>query len=136
MVVNNGALGALNTGVVLHGRAFTTTGALSTMAITAVMPAGCTTNVSGITQLAAENSDAVTIYPNPFTTSITIAINDVSLTNNSELAVYNVLGQLVINDMLTKQVTTLNSKHLPSGIYFYKVMSAGKTIKTGSLIAQ
>lgn len=40
IVCNNGAV-LLKTGVVLEGRAFTTTGALGTTAITANMPAGC-----------------------------------------------------------------------------------------------
>jgi len=41
IVCNNGALGALNTGVVLDGRALTTTGALSTTAIIATIPSPC-----------------------------------------------------------------------------------------------
>jgi hypothetical protein len=41
IICNNGALGALNTGVKLFGRALTTTGALSTVAITAVTPTVC-----------------------------------------------------------------------------------------------
>lgn len=40
IVCNNGAM-SLNTGVYLDGRALTTTGALNTTAITAVMPLGC-----------------------------------------------------------------------------------------------
>lgn len=41
IVCNNGSLGALNTGVVINGRALTTNGALTTTAITAIMPPGC-----------------------------------------------------------------------------------------------
>ncbi|MCX6306405.1 MAG: ice-binding family protein [Bacteroidetes bacterium] len=41
IVCNNGALGALETGVILHGRALTTTGALSTTEGTITMPPGC-----------------------------------------------------------------------------------------------
>ena len=40
IVCNNGAM-LLNTGVAIEGRALTTTGALSTSAITAIMPPGC-----------------------------------------------------------------------------------------------
>lgn len=40
IICNNGAM-SLNTGVYLDGRALTTTGALNTNAITAVMPIGC-----------------------------------------------------------------------------------------------
>src|SRR5659263_103681 len=53
IVSNNGALGAINTGVVLNGRAFTTAGALTSAAITSTMAAECT--VTGITTIATEN---------------------------------------------------------------------------------
>ena len=45
IVCNNGALGALATGVNLEGRALTTTGALSTAAVTVTMPPGCCNGV-------------------------------------------------------------------------------------------
>jgi len=41
IICNNGALGVLSTGVLLDGRALTTTGALSTSAMTIIMPPGC-----------------------------------------------------------------------------------------------
>jgi gliding motility-associated-like protein len=40
IICNNGAMN-LNTGVTIYGRALTTTGALNTAAITAIMPPGC-----------------------------------------------------------------------------------------------
>ncbi|MEI7726590.1 MAG: ice-binding family protein [Bacteroidota bacterium] len=52
IVCNNGAI-LLNTGVSLEGRAFSTTGALSTTAITANMPAGC----------GGSNSPVITAQP-------------------------------------------------------------------------
>ncbi|MEI7662869.1 MAG: ice-binding family protein [Bacteroidota bacterium] len=49
VVCNNGAM-LLKTGVVLEGRALTTTGSLGTMAVTATMPPGCgTTSAPAIT---------------------------------------------------------------------------------------
>ena len=41
IICNNGALGALSTGVTLNGRALTTTGALTSAAITAAIPSVC-----------------------------------------------------------------------------------------------
>jgi hypothetical protein len=43
IVCNNGAVGAFATGVSLHGRALTTTGALSTTEVTVVITPGCCT---------------------------------------------------------------------------------------------
>ena len=47
IVCNNGAM-LLTTGVSIEGRALTTTGALSTSAITAIMPPGCGTSTSPV----------------------------------------------------------------------------------------
>ncbi len=87
---------------------------------------------------------AVNIYPNPFSTSITVMINDASQTNNCELRIYNAMGAEVMNTTITKQSTTLETSNLPSGTYFYKlvlskvegVIDNNKTIQSGKLISQ
>ncbi|MCW3127276.1 MAG: hypothetical protein JWO03_2934 [Bacteroidetes bacterium] len=48
IVCNNGALNALNTGVSIDGRAFTTGGQVTTSAITDIMPPGCTSGAPSI----------------------------------------------------------------------------------------
>jgi hypothetical protein len=135
-VVNNGALGALNTGVVLNGRALTTTGALTTTAITADIPSACngTTGISGPD--AVNTTNAVSIYPNPFTTTVNLVLNDAIEIKNLELKVFNVLGQGVLSTTITKQITVLETRTLPSGIYLYSVISNGKTIQSGRLVSQ
>jgi hypothetical protein len=137
IICNNGALGALNTGVTLNGRALTTNGALTTAAINAVatmIPSNCAT--IGIPSLnAANGNETFSIYPNPFSTSITIMTNDVSKINNCELMIYNVLGEVVRNIILTTQATTLETSNFPSGIYFYKVIVNGKTTQSGKLVS-
>jgi hypothetical protein len=138
IICNNGALGVLNTGVKLDGRALTTTGALTTTAINAVatmIPSNCAP-VSVPSLDAANTNEAVTIYPNPFSTSITIMINDASQIKEVELRMYNVLGKEVMNTTLTKQLTTLETSNLPSGIYFYKITGKNKIIQSGRLISQ
>lgn len=138
IICNNGALGVLNTGVKLDGRALTTTGALTTTAINAVatmIPSNCAP-VSVPSLDAANTNEAVTIYPNPFSTSITIMINDAAQINSYEMRIYNVLGAEVMNTTLTKQLTTLETSNLPSGIYFYKITGNNKTIQSGKLVSQ
>ncbi|MFY9153371.1 MAG: ice-binding family protein, partial [Prolixibacteraceae bacterium] len=62
IVCNNGALGALNTGVELDGRALTTSGSLTTNAITTTLPTDCPT--TGTASLEAGNSNnVVAFYP-------------------------------------------------------------------------
>jgi len=134
IVCNNGALGAINTGVTLNGRALTTNGALTTTSITTTMLPVCQT--TGIGSIDAKESNAVSIAPNPFNKSTTIIINDASQINNCVVKIYNVLGKEVMTTSVTKHGTTLETSDLRSGIYFYKVISNNKTIQTGKLISQ
>ena len=138
IICNNGALGALSTGVKLDGRMLTTTGALSTSAMDATaptLPSNCATldidSPDGATKI-----DAITIYPNPFDNHISIFLNDASLMNNYELIMYNVLGEVLLEQRITKQTTTLKTETLPAGVYFYKLVDSGKLIQSGKLISQ
>ncbi|PJA08424.1 MAG: hypothetical protein COX70_03645 [Flavobacteriales bacterium CG_4_10_14_0_2_um_filter_32_8] len=136
IICNNGALGALNTGVTLNGRSLTTTGAITTTAITAIaspIPGNCGT--VGISSLDDEN-EAITIYPNPFSTTATIVLNDFSKSNKTELRMYNVLGKEMMNVVITKSSTTFDTSNLTSGVYFYQLTDNNKTIQSGKLIAR
>jgi hypothetical protein len=137
MVVNNGALGTLSTGVMIDGRLLTTNGALTTTAVTVVatnIPNNCAT--VGISEINANNRNPVTISPNPFNNSTNIIINNVSMINNMELRVYNILGSEVMFTPITKQTTTIGTSSLPSGIYFYRIIGNNEVIQTGRLISQ
>jgi len=137
LVCNNGEIN-LKTGVLLDGRALTTTGALSTNAINAVgtmIPSNCST--VSIPFLDNSNADeTVTFYPSPFSSFITIKINDAAQISNSELRIFNILGKEMINLAITKQITTVETSTLPSGMYFYNVVSNNKTIQSGKLISR
>ena len=135
IICNNGAIDAINTGVTLNGRAFTTSGSLIANSVTSTMAVDCP--VSGTTKLDAGNKmGVVSFYPNPFTTSVGITINDASQIKNCELRIYNILGTEVIHTNLTKQFTTIKTSNLPSGIYLYTVNSNNKTIQSGKLISR
>ncbi len=67
IICNNAALGAINTGVVLNGRALTTAGALSTAAITATIPEVCSINTPTI---VSEPSNQVVCSGNPATFTV------------------------------------------------------------------
>jgi len=85
---------------------------------------------------AGKANGAVTIYPNPFSTSTTIMINDASQNIKCELRIYNILGKEVSNTTITKQLTTLQTSSLPSGIYFYKLIGNNNIIQSGKLICR
>lgn len=133
IICNNGAIN-VTTGATIDGRVLTTTGTLTTAAITATMPSPClpTDIISSIDN----SNESVSIYPNPFNTSINIMINDLSQINQIEMSIYNVLGAEVLSTKITTQLTNLDTNVLPSGIYFYKIIRNNKVTQSGKLIAQ
>ncbi len=73
-------------------------------------------------------------YPNPFNSSLTIILNDEYNKKNTELRIYAMLGQEVLNSLLTKQFNLLETTQLKAGIYYYSIISNNKLIKSGKLI--
>lgn len=136
IICNNGALGAINTGVILDGRALTTNGALTTTAINAVgamIPLECAdVGLDAIDQ----DGDRAFIYPNPFQASLTITIANDALMNQTEIHIYSLIGEEIMTSSLTKEVTTLSTDHLPSGMYFYTITTNNSIIQTGKLVSQ
>ena len=132
IIAHDGALDAINTGVTLDGRALTTSGSLTANSVTTTLVSTCTTTgiipVNGL-------KNAITIYPNPFTTSINIMIDEVSQIKNCEVLIYNILGSEMVHKMITKSSTTIGTGNLPSGIYFYQVKGDNKIIRSGKLIS-
>lgn len=124
----------LSTGVYLDGRALTTAGALTTNSVTVIKPSVC--NLTGINSLSVNKNAAISIYPNPFNTTLTINLNNVSSLDNVQLSVYNVVGELVMSTSLINQLNTIETTDLATGFYFYKVVSDNKTIQSGRLISQ
>ncbi len=134
IVGNNGAL-SLKTGVLIDGRAFTTTGILTTSAVTVTIPTSCTVTTTGIESYDAKNTNVVSIYPNPFSSTATISVADLSLINQAELQMYNVLGEVVLSVKLTEKVTTIETESFPTGLYQYKIISKNEIIQSGKLIS-
>ena len=92
---------------------------------------------TGLTSLIAGNAnEAVTITPNPFKATTTLIINNDEQLINCELRIYNVLGSEVMRATVTKQITILETGNLPSGIYFYKMITNNIVIQSGRLVSQ
>ena len=115
----------------LEGRAFTTDGAFTTDSISTMMPSGCV----GLGVTTLETNESLNIYPNPFTNQLTILLNTTPA-EKCEFILYNVLGAEMINSMIVNQSSTFDTSTLPSGVYFYKVMSNGTIIQTGKLVSK
>lgn len=136
IICNNGALGAINTGVRIDGRALTTNGALSTTAVTVVaspIPSNCAS--VGIKSYKDEKG-SVAVYPNPFTSSIHVNLNAPMLNKAYVIKIYNTLGSEVLNTDLKEQSTTFDVGYLQAGVYFYTVTENNNMIQSGRLISQ
>ena len=57
------------------------------------------------------------------------------MSDKTELAIYNVLGEAVMTSTLSKQINTVNTSELNAGCYFYKVLCNHKTIQSGRIVA-
>ena len=131
LICNNGALGAINTGVVLHGRAFTTTGALTTTNITTTMPCDPTT---GLPAGTIAGDAAISIFPNPFEASFTIQMDE-DMVDTHDLVLFNALGARVMSTRITRSRTSIGTEALPRGLYTYQLMGADGSTRTGKLVA-
>lgn len=130
----NGALD-LAGGVVLQGRALTTSGALTVNSVNVAIPTECST-LANTTFDQNNSNNSVVFYPNPFSTSLNIVIQGASQTAEAEVTVYDLLGRIMINSVITKEVSSIATENFPSGMYFYIITSNNKTIQSGKLIAQ
>jgi hypothetical protein len=124
----------LNTGVTIDGRALTTSGNLATSTVTVTAPPGCI----GLGFAPADTeTEAATIYPNPFKNMTTITINDPALLNaNAEVKIYDVAGQQVMVILIMNTSTVIEMASLAPGIYFYTIVNDHQTIQSGKLISQ
>jgi hypothetical protein len=119
----------------LEGRGLTTTGTVTTAAAAVYMPFVCTPTAIRI--IDDTNADgAVTIYPNPFSSSATIEVSNGSQTDCYQLHVFNGSGTEVMTKTISNRSSTLETGNLRTGIYFYKVTYGTKTFKSGRLVIQ
>jgi hypothetical protein len=84
---------------------------------------GCGTNINDI----STGSMSVQVYPNPGNDKLTIAIAFGDFT----FRMYDITGKLVLEQKNQKNITT---KHLPSGLYLYRIFSNNQAITLGKWV--
>jgi hypothetical protein len=120
----------------LNGRALTTTGSLTSTAIVANRTGSCQNIATGIGSAGSGNKPEVAvIYPNPFSSSLSLALAEGLPFRACQLVIANSLGAEVVKATLTKQVSFIETSELPPGIYFYRIMSGNNMLKSGKLIS-
>ncbi|MES2565865.1 MAG: ice-binding family protein [Bacteroidota bacterium] len=133
IISKDGAV-SLKKGVVIDGRALTTSGEFTTDSIKVTLPPTTCASV-GINNLYSKITNSPVFYPNPMASNVTVTLNEASQSNSSELSIYNSLGSLVMIKTLTEKSTTIETE-FPTGLYFYKVTNKNKEVQSGRLIAQ
>jgi hypothetical protein len=79
----------------------------------------------------------VNIYPNPFSSTITMMMQDTLQIPFCTLCIYNAIGEEVMNTIINKQLTVFETGNLPSGIYFYNMLNhTNQVIQSGKLVSQ
>lgn len=79
------------------------------------------------------DEEAISVFPNPTTSSLNIIFSNTTL-QNVTLLVYDIFGKLVIMQSLDMQANTINTTQLQNGIYTYKLVDKSHTIKIGKLV--
>ncbi|MGZ5196753.1 MAG: T9SS type A sorting domain-containing protein, partial [Kaistella sp.] len=126
---NNGAV-IINNSADIEGRVLSTSGGISTFAITAKMTPGCELLGTGSNAVATQGAK---FYPNPFSSVLNVTMED--LNGGSTLTIYNTAGTKVFTKLLSAKTTSL-SMSLPAGLYFYQMIGKNGAKQTGKLIAK
>jgi hypothetical protein len=87
---------------------------------------------SGIDNPVAPN--AISVFPNPFTTAATVEIDPLLIDGNTTFVLYDMLGNEVMKSAITSGKTEIEKGSLAAGVYMYKVFSAKGMIGNGKLI--
>ena len=82
------------------------------------------------------NNSFVNVYPNPFSTSVTISINTQDIRYKTAFIVYDLLGQEVLQSAITDPRFEIQRGDLQSGMYFYKLITASEVTGIGKLIVK
>jgi hypothetical protein len=98
-------------------------------------PASIVLNVFSCTGIQEFISDKVSVYPNPNTGILNIALPN-TLTQNSIIEIYDAIGKLVIAKSLTNEMNTINISNLDNGIYVFKILNNTSAVKIGKLLKQ
>ena len=82
------------------------------------------------------NKIGALIYPNPFTATSTIKVQDIYAYNNLIFEMYDITGRKVQTTALFDTETTIAKGSLATGMYVYKIQSNGELLAAGRLVIE
>ncbi|MBP5643254.1 MAG: T9SS type A sorting domain-containing protein [Bacteroidales bacterium] len=75
-----------------------------------------------------DTDDMVTVYPNPGNNELNIIVSE---NNFAKLQLFDFQGRMILEKDIDSEITTINTEHLATGMYFWKVGNeVGKWIKS------
>lgn len=132
IVSKDGAI-SLGNASTLEGRALTTNGAVNTNAATVTMTPGCSTVTADVSEKTVTKNKVSVFCPNVSNTSLVITLKEVSSVYPTGIKLYNTIGKLVLNKVLSDQKTVLQI-NFTTGVYFYHLTRSNVNIESGKLI--
>jgi|GEM_PF-4605475 len=90
-------------------------------------------NPTGFTE-PVENKTDILIYPDPVLEEATIYFPGYASSPAITYEIYDIFGKKRIGGQLTGTHTRFSRGHAAAGMYFYRIMSQGRLIKTGKLL--
>ena len=75
----------------------------------------------------ATNNFDFTVYPNPATDNLIIELSATNTLHNLSISIYDIQGQLILQQQLNKVKTELNISGLAKGVYVVKVYNESNT---------
>ncbi|MFA5781323.1 MAG: T9SS type A sorting domain-containing protein [Bacteroidales bacterium] len=76
------------------------------------------------------NDEKIALYPNPANNVVTLEVLQPMLLQNGDVYIYNIQGQLIMQQVINNEKTEINIAQLQQGIYFVRLGSSeGAIIK-------
>jgi len=100
-----------------------------------IQPSGSRlSNVTDTDSSPLGRSGGASVYPNPTTKDITVTYTKGDDAEAAVFEVYNMVGELILNQTLNENITKLSLSDLSSGIYIYFIKQDGITLQTNKLV--
>lgn len=88
---------------------------------------------TGLEETISEENKILNMYPVPSPNGL-LTVELKAIPDNSQLAVYNALGQLIVMQKVASEKTHLDLSAEPNGIYLLRLVKDNKLIESGKII--